>query len=234
MPNAPRTRLANPLCSLFSLSGSSAELVGDAFEGFEYGVEIVRQRQVLPDRIAERPDGRPVSRDPPVTPALGVGPQRASWLGQPARVLGSRPQQDPRKPMRHSHWPASARSVLGTGGNVRASSLCERSRGYAAVPGGSSAHAQRRCRSGAAWSERGPYQQSGRLRVEHLTIKGRVCIECLGKMPDGSRCNRVSLVAVQGLFKPGCLPIRELKRYLRCDNCGELGHVDLSIVWADR
>jgi hypothetical protein len=42
----------------------------------------------------------------------------------------------------------------------------------------------------------------------------------------------VSLViAVQGLLKPGWLPI--ILRYLRCDNCGLRGDVDLSIVWAD-
>jgi hypothetical protein len=71
-------------------------------------------------------------------------------------------------------------------------------------------------------------------RIEHLTINDRVRVECLGKMPDGSHCNRVSLIAVQGLLKPGWLPIADLKRYLRCDNCGERGHVDLSIMWADR
>lgn len=70
-------------------------------------------------------------------------------------------------------------------------------------------------------------------RIEHLTIHDRVRVECLGKMPDGSFCNRVSLIGVQGLLKPGWLPIADLRRYLRCDNCGELGHVDLSIVWAE-
>jgi hypothetical protein len=53
-------------------------------------------------------------------------------------------------------------------------------------------------------------------------------------MPDGSRCNRVVLIAVQGLLKPGWLPIADLRRYLRCENCGERGHVGLTIVWADR
>ena len=71
-------------------------------------------------------------------------------------------------------------------------------------------------------------------RIEHLTIHDRVRVECLGKMPDGSWCNRVSLIAVQGLLKPPNLLISDLKRYLKCDNCGERGHVDLSIIWADR
>jgi len=30
----------------------------------------------------------------------------------------------------------------------------------------------------------------------------------------------------------GSLPISDLKRYLKCENCGELSHVDLTIVWA--
>jgi hypothetical protein len=70
-------------------------------------------------------------------------------------------------------------------------------------------------------------------RIEHLTIHDRVRVECLGRMPDGSWCNRVSLIAVQGLLKPPKLLISDLKRYLKCDNCGERGHVDLSIVWAE-
>jgi hypothetical protein len=42
-------------------------------------------------------------------------------------------------------------------------------------------------------------------RIEHLTIADRVRVECLGRMPDGSRCNRVVLIAVQGLLNPvGC------------------------------
>jgi hypothetical protein len=49
-------------------------------------------------------------------------------------------------------------------------------------------------------------------RIEHLTINDRARAECLGKMPDGSWCNRVSLIAVQGLLKPGSLPISDLKR----------------------
>jgi hypothetical protein len=64
-------------------------------------------------------------------------------------------------------------------------------------------------------------------------INDRVRVECLGRMPDGSRCNRVIMIAVQGLCKPGWLPIADLKRYLKCDNCGERGRVDLTIVWAD-
>jgi hypothetical protein len=71
-------------------------------------------------------------------------------------------------------------------------------------------------------------------RIEHLTINDRVRVECLGKMSDGSWCNRVLLIAVQGLLKPPHLPIADLKRYLKCENCGERGRVDLTIVWADR
>lgn len=70
-------------------------------------------------------------------------------------------------------------------------------------------------------------------RIEHLTIADRVRVECLGKMPDGTYCNRVSLIAVQGLLKPPHLLISELGRYLRCDNCGERGHVDLSVEWVE-
>lgn len=69
-------------------------------------------------------------------------------------------------------------------------------------------------------------------RIEHLMIADRVRVECLGKMPDGSRCNRVALIAVQGPNLPGYTPIREIGRRLRCDNCGEKGKVDLSIVWS--
>jgi len=71
-------------------------------------------------------------------------------------------------------------------------------------------------------------------RIEHLTIDDRVRVECLGRMLGGSHCNRVVLIAVQGLLKPGWLPIADLKRHLKCENCGERGHVDLTIVWADR
>jgi hypothetical protein len=38
-------------------------------------------------------------------------------------------------------------------------------------------------------------------RIEHLSIHDRVRVDCLGKMPDGSRCNRVSLIAVQGVAR---------------------------------
>jgi hypothetical protein len=56
----------------------------------------------------------------------------------------------------------------------------------------------------------------------------------LGKMPDGSSCNRVVQIAVQGLCQPGHKLIRDLKPLLKCDNCSERGHVDLTIVWADK
>lgn len=71
-------------------------------------------------------------------------------------------------------------------------------------------------------------------RIEHLTIADRVRVECLGKMPDGSSCNRIVLIAVQGLCQPGYRLIRDLKPLLKYDNCGERGHVDLTIVWADK
>lgn len=74
----------------------------------------------------------------------------------------------------------------------------------------------------------------GVLAARSSTIADRVRVECLGKMPDGASCNRVVLIAVQGLNQLGWLPISELKRYLKCDNCGERGHVDLTIVWGDR
>jgi hypothetical protein len=32
-------------------------------------------------------------------------------------------------------------------------------------------------------------------RIEHPTINDRVRVECLGKMPDGSRCNRVAFIS---------------------------------------
>jgi hypothetical protein len=52
-------------------------------------------------------------------------------------------------------------------------------------------------------------------------------------MPDGSFCNRVTLIAVQGLNLPGYLLVKEIGRKFRCENCGERGHVDLTIVWAN-
>jgi hypothetical protein len=70
-------------------------------------------------------------------------------------------------------------------------------------------------------------------RVEHLSIHDRVRVECLGRMPDHSRCNRVVLIAVQGLNLPGYLLVKEIGRKLRCETCGERGHVDLTIIWAD-
>ena len=70
-------------------------------------------------------------------------------------------------------------------------------------------------------------------RIEHLTFADRVKVTCLGKMPDGSWCNRETRISVQGLCRDGKVLIADLKPYLRCENCGERGHVDLSIVLAD-
>jgi hypothetical protein len=70
-------------------------------------------------------------------------------------------------------------------------------------------------------------------RIEHLTIRDRVGVECRGKLPDGSRCNRVVHITVQGLNLPGHSLVKEIGRKLRCENCGERGHVDLTIVWTD-
>ena len=63
-------------------------------------------------------------------------------------------------------------------------------------------------------------------RIEHLTIADRVRIAC--------QCGRVAFIAVQGLRQPNHRLVRDLKPLLRCENCGERGKVDLTIVWADR
>lgn len=39
--------------------------------------------------------------------------------------------------------------------------------------------------------------------VGDLPIHGRVRIERLGKMPDGSHCNRIALIAVQSVSRTG-------------------------------
>lgn len=39
--------------------------------------------------------------------------------------------------------------------------------------------------------------------VEDLSIHGRVCLVRLGKMPDGSHCNRIALIAVQSVSRTG-------------------------------
>jgi hypothetical protein len=62
-------------------------------------------------------------------------------------------------------------------------------------------------------------------RVGDLSIEDRVRIEC--------QCRRIVLIPVQGLGLPGHARIRELGRLLRCDNCGERGKVELTIVWRD-
>jgi hypothetical protein len=63
-------------------------------------------------------------------------------------------------------------------------------------------------------------------RIEHLTITDRVRIDC--------QCGRTAFIAVQGLCQPDHRLIRDLKPLLRCENCGERGTVELTIVWADR
>jgi hypothetical protein len=37
-------------------------------------------------------------------------------------------------------------------------------------------------------------------RIEHLSIHDRVRVECLGKIPHGSHCNRVAVIV--GLSDP--------------------------------
>ena len=51
------------------------------------------------------------------------------------------------------------------------------------------------------------------LRHARPTIDGNICVPIMF-FPHARR-----------------LPISELTRYLRCDNCGERGHVYLTIVW---
>jgi hypothetical protein len=62
-------------------------------------------------------------------------------------------------------------------------------------------------------------------RVEHLSADDRVKIEC--------DCRRGAFMSVKGLGLPGRTPISDLKRRLRCENCGERGKVDLTVIWAD-
>lgn len=69
------------------------------------------------------------------------------------------------------------------------------------------------------------------VRIEHLTGGDRLKVECLGKMPDGSWCNRVALIDATKLLLPGHIKIDHLKSKLRWENCGQRGHVDLSIEW---
>jgi hypothetical protein len=63
-------------------------------------------------------------------------------------------------------------------------------------------------------------------RIEHTTIVDRLRIEC--------DCRRVAVICVNGLGLPGYTPILDLKRRFKCENCGEKGRVDLTIIWADR
>lgn len=63
-------------------------------------------------------------------------------------------------------------------------------------------------------------------RLEHIGGFDRVKVECA--------CGRMALLsldAFNGL--PRNPRIIDLKRHLRCDGCGQKGHVDISIVWAD-
>jgi hypothetical protein len=62
-------------------------------------------------------------------------------------------------------------------------------------------------------------------RVEDMSAADRLRIECT--------CGRIALISVAGLGLPPYLRVLELKRRLMCENCGERGKVDLSIVWAD-
>jgi hypothetical protein len=62
-------------------------------------------------------------------------------------------------------------------------------------------------------------------RIEDMSAADRLRVECV--------CGRVALIAVNGLGLPPYLRVQELKRRLRCENCGERGKVDLTIVWSD-
>lgn len=76
-------------------------------------------------------------------------------------------------------------------------------------------------------------------RIEHLSIHDRVRVECLGKLPSGERCNRIVLIAVQGLNLPGYLLVKEipqatvldLKTRVRCRECGAKGRAIVSVKW---
>jgi hypothetical protein len=62
-------------------------------------------------------------------------------------------------------------------------------------------------------------------RLEHVGRYDRVKVECA--------CGREVLLALDAFN--GLLSntrIIDLKRRLRCDNCGQKGHVDISVVWA--
>ena len=63
-------------------------------------------------------------------------------------------------------------------------------------------------------------------RLEHIGRYDRVKVECA--------CGRTVLLApdaFDGL--PSNTLIKDLPRRLRCDSCGEKGHIDVSVVWAD-
>jgi hypothetical protein len=78
----------------------------------------------------------------------------------------------------------------------------------------------------------------GEARVEDLGPADRVKVECLGRMPNGERCNRVTLLDVHSLRRhreplPPRTPIKDLYHWLRCENCDERGHLDLRIIWGE-
>jgi hypothetical protein len=50
---------------------------------------------------------------------------------------------------------------------------------------------------------------------------------------SNARAAAWALIAVQGPNLPAYFHVKDLKRLLRCDNCGERGKVDLTIIWAD-
>jgi len=63
-------------------------------------------------------------------------------------------------------------------------------------------------------------------RIEDIGRFDRVKVEC--------DCGRTALLppdAFNGL--PNYVHVTDLKRRLRCESCGQKGHVDISIVWAD-
>jgi hypothetical protein len=63
-------------------------------------------------------------------------------------------------------------------------------------------------------------------RLEDIGRFDRVKVECAC-----GREVRLPLDAFSGL--PSDTRVVDLKRRLRCDSCGQKGHVDISVVWAD-
>jgi hypothetical protein len=62
-------------------------------------------------------------------------------------------------------------------------------------------------------------------RLEHIGRYDRVKVECA--------CGREVLLPLEAFAGlPSNTRIIDPKRRLRCDSCGQKGHVDISVVWA--